>query len=84
MHGGYLSLIYILGMGMLQAFQKDQDIINNPRIIPIHRKLNEIGEILKYIDITSFVNELRGSRNNGLSSCANILERKSSHTDKDE
>jgi hypothetical protein len=80
----HMSLIYILGRNTLQTFQKYPNIMSDPegRITPIHRKLYEIQETLKYMDITSFVNELRKVGNRELSSFGNMLERKSSHSDK--
>lgn len=80
----HISLIYILGMNTLQTFQKYPNIMSDPegRISPIYRKLGEIEETLKYMDITSFVNELRKVGNRELSSFGNMLEQKSSHSDK--
>jgi DNA-binding PadR family transcriptional regulator len=55
-----LSPIHAFGTIMLREYEEHQAwIANNPRIIPVYNKLREIGEILKYADITFILEGLR-------------------------
>lgn len=79
----YLLIVYLAGITTLQSLQQYQEIINDSRINPIYRKLAEIEEILKYIDIESFVYQLKGkNRTKSLSSLIKIPNQKSSNMDK--
>jgi hypothetical protein len=56
-----LYIIYVIGKNALETFQKHMDIINNPNILPIRRKIIELGQILNYADISSFLYSLKSS-----------------------
>jgi DNA-binding MarR family transcriptional regulator len=56
-----LLIIYGIGKNALETFQKHMDIMNYPNILPIRRKIIELGQILNYADISSFVNSLKSS-----------------------
>jgi len=52
--------IYRDAITILRQYQECQEwITNEPRIIPIYKKVREIGEILKYADIIDILEELR-------------------------
>jgi hypothetical protein len=56
-----LYVIHLIGKYALENFQKYMNIMNYPNILPIHRRIIELGEILNYADISSFVDSLKNS-----------------------
>jgi hypothetical protein len=53
-----LNLIYIIGVNIIREYQP-QEIVHGPRTDPVRRKMKELEEILKYTDITTFLEEIK-------------------------
>jgi hypothetical protein len=56
-----LDIIYVIGKKALENFQEHRDITKCPNLLPINRRIIELGQILNYIDISSFVDSLKTS-----------------------
>jgi len=56
-----LYIIYVIGKDVLENIQKYMNLMKWANILPVHSKIRELGQILSYIDIPSFVDGLKRS-----------------------
>jgi DNA-binding MarR family transcriptional regulator len=56
-----LYIIYVIGKDALENIQKYMNLMKCANILPVHSKITELGQILSYIDIPSFVDGLKRS-----------------------